>query len=486
MGKPASKGKSHSKENAQAGTNRTYYKGVKQPLSKRPKLTRNVVNKTFKTDEELTTFILNEGTFKDRITAMTLLAIKEKDEKCIEQLLEIAEDPHGGDKSYMAITHALKIIAYYNECKKEAAELEKHKSQGTPPQEPEVTAENEQNASENALFVSFIDSTRLVKGLTDAISAQFASPFQKKKIAVLIKIMVTSGTLEVQGVNVLLSSMDTEVLKEVTAVVEIIIKKDKKALLEVVKEKVIEVLQYNHNVKTVKFAMNIASMLDKKSWIKGPGDYKEYVIPLVRGYGRLLKIFYEEMYKEKKKDKKGYTGMWAVLTGLMKLLRWERTAPEEALPDDRVAKFMKEYGYIIFKLAYHDNVKYSLPALNLLELVSETEKINYTRVLEDTIKRYTYMKESRRCEILNKAINQKEEEIQSKIISSSYLSQICGKYTLGCHMVTSECCSPLLSKRIGLLLHRKSYDKDISLSAAKLLQGGSVPVYNLWETDEDE
>ncbi|OAG32023.1 hypothetical protein NEDG_00498 [Nematocida displodere] len=430
---------------------RTYYKGVKQPLPQRSKLTRTVINKTFKTDDELNGFILKEGTFKDRLNAMTLVTIKELDETAAKQLLSIAET-EGGDKSYLALTYAIKIISYYDAVVKE---------------------------EESSPFVAFIDKIRFVKRLTDAFRLQMASPFLQKKVAMLIKNLVSSDILAVQMVDLLIEVNDSSMQKETLAVIDLIIKKKNFTLLDIIKEKIVQTVLYHKNLKKTKTMMTLAHHLTRKDWVRKPEDYKEYIVPLIRGYTAMLKKLYEGMYSPRPDPTIRISSVKLVLDGILRFLLWERFLPAGFLPETRVSKFVKECGYMIFKLAYHDNTKYSFPALTILEIASETEKINYVKVLIDTVKKYIYLNETPRCELLNKAINQKDPEVQDRIVKSSYIYQIGGKYPLGCQMLAHECC-PTFQSRLGLMLHRKSYDPDVSKNAEALLRGDTIEVYNLW------
>ncbi|KAI5185410.1 hypothetical protein NEHOM01_0825 [Nematocida homosporus] len=435
----------------------TYHLGVKIQPKPKPKLSRKVVNKQFKTDEDLTTFILHEGTFKDRITAMALLSIRECSEEAARMLLRIASEDNGGDKSYLAITHAVKIVSYYQEC---LAETEPSK--------------------ESVEFIEFIDKIRFVKEITIALSKQMSSSFLKSKIATLAASLVETNVLSVQIVNILMDHLDVTLDREIERVIKIICEKERLDLLQVVKDKLVQTIVYRRNMKKVKFAMTLVLSIHRKYWMPDAAAYKDSVVPLIRGYSQVLSTIYEEIDNPKTKNKNGLSGLASLLSGLLRFIKWEKALPPTALKESRVAKFFKECGYMIFKIAYYDNTKYSLPALNILEVINDMQPINYAKVLADTIKKYLYLNEFSKCEILNKAVNQKEPEVQDKVIKSAYITEIGGKYALGCAMVTQEC-TETFQARIGLLLLRKSYNPTVATAANDLLHLRPIPIFNPWQ-----
>ncbi|KAI5191944.1 hypothetical protein NECID01_1712 [Nematocida sp. AWRm77] len=451
----------HKNKTVQSKPKHEYYKGVKQPLKKTTtRASRCVINKSFRTDEELTEFIFNEGTFKDRVTAMTLLTITETDYKAAMQLLEIAEEIEGADKAYLAITHGLKVAKYYEACKKEGA------AEGL----------NEKDAK----FVRFIEDIGFMRRLTGALRAQSSSPFLKTKIIQVLKGMMTSGTLEIEATNILMDAIDPTVEKEITSVIEALAENKKTNLLVIVKEKLVQIIAHHKNTKTVYCAMSVAFAIKKSMWYSTQKEFQECVVPMMEKYCQILKDFYTEA--SGKKEQKSLKGLGNTLRGLFRFLLWEKEfhteGKEQALPE-----LIEQHKYIIYKMAYHENIKYSLPALNILECMHDMDpKINYPAVLVDTIRKYIYAREIEKCEILNKALNQKKAEVHSKVISSSYITEIGGKYVQGCHMVISECV-PEFSQRLGMMLHRKSYSPEIAQTAHALLQNKPIPVYNLWDTE---
>lgn len=444
----------------------TYHRGEKVIPNKKPRLTRNVVNKKFRTDSELTEFILKEGTFKDKVTAMTLIVIKENSNKGLDDLMQIADDPSGGDKAYLAITHALKIVEYYKECKEEK-----------PEQKPEEESDDE-SKEESSKFCAFIEKSGFIKRFVEVVSRQMGSSFLKAKLCILIKSMIEEKTLSSQMVEILMDSADHDIDREIMLVFGHIIRNRDIDLIHILRDKIVQTILYHKNFRKVKYFITLALSINKSEWILEEGDYKVYVGPLIKGFVSVLKKVYEEIDNPKIKQKTGTTVLSSLLKGLLRFIKWQRTIP--SIDKNYTAGIFKDTGYIIFKLAYNDNTKYSLPALNILEAANETEKINYARVLGDTIKKYIYLNDLSRCEILNKAVNIPEKEVQVKIVQSAYHAPIGSKYPLGCQMVTQEAGAGT-SEKIGYLLLCKSHDTEIAQSAEKIVQGEAIPVYNIWE-----
>ncbi|KAI5172920.1 hypothetical protein NEFER03_1926 [Nematocida sp. LUAm3] len=454
-----------------------YHRGEKIRKEK-PKLNRKVVNKTFKTDEDLTGFIIHEGTYKDRVTAMALIGIKEKNPHVIKTLLDLCSEENGGDKAYLAITYAVKIATYYSECQKELENTKKEDKRITkilnPNREEEPT-----DIKEPEEFISFIEKIRFIKRFTDAINIQMSSPFLKQKLIILIRSLIEAQVLPVHMVNILMEHVDFSLLKETEKIISFLIAEKKTDLLNIIKEKIIQSVLYHKNPRKVQLGMSFVLCIPQKFWFSGGKEYKEYVIPLIRGYAQTLKSICDEINNPNVKTKQGFTALGPILSGILAFIQWEELVPKNELSSSPAQKFFKDHGYMIFKLAYHDNTKYSMQALTILETINEHSPINYIKVLADTIKKYTYMDEINRCEILNKAVNQSSIEVHSKVISSAYHAEIGGKYVQGCSMVIQECV-PETKNRIGLLLLRKSYDKDIASTATAILTGQPIPIHNLW------
>lgn len=440
-----------------------YYKGEKMAPTAKPKLTRNVVNKTFRTDAELTEFILTEGTFKDKITVMTLVIIREQDEKALKQLMAILENIEGGDKAYLAITHAVKILEYYIECKTEPA--------------TEEEKENILEKPEPHTFCAFIERTGFTKRLTEAISKQMASPFLKEKLVILIKSMVEKDILSGQIIDILMDTAEVQIDKEIMLIFSYIIKNRKIQLISILRDRITQTILYHKNFRKVKYFVTLALTLNRTEWILEDADYKVYVVPLIKGFSAILKRAHEEVDNPRIKNKSGTAVISSLLKGLLRFIKWQKTV--SSLTENYTAELFKDVGYIIFKLAYNDNTRYSLPALNILETANNTEKINYSRVLGDTIRKYIYLNDLSRCEILNKAVNIPGREVQSKVVHSAYHAPIGSKYPLGCMMVSHEV-NIDLSDRVGYLLLCKSHDKEIASSAEKIVRSESIPVYNIW------
>lgn len=450
-----------------------YHRGVKQPPVKKAKLTRNVVNKTFETDDDLNSFILQEGTLKDRVSAMSLLAIKERNEKAARMLLSMAAEERGGDKSFLALTNAVKVAQYYEECKKDVDDSKTDKKDKT------NLLQLNGKKEESQLFCEFIHKINFVKGLFEAISAQMSSSFLRTKIAVLLRTLIEDNTLAVHAVNILMDHTDITITRETEKIIEILVEKENKRLLDIIKEKIVQGILYNRNRSKIKHFMALVLSIHRDQWFSTPQEYKEYIVPLIRGYISELKKFHEEINNPKVKNKHGFSGLASLLLGLFRFIQWERVLPADTFKETRASKIMSDAGYIIFKMAYHENTKYSFPALNILEAVNDVTPINYARVLADTVKKYIYLNELSKCEVLNKAVNQPEKEVQEMIIKSAYHSEINGKYSLGCEMVTQECV-PEPINRIGYYLLQRSYDKEVSAAAKDLLQNKPIKVYNIW------
>lgn len=459
-----------------------YHRGEKVAPKPKSRLTRKVVNKTFRTDSELTEFILSEGTFKDKVTAITLVIIQEKDRKAATHLLGMAEDENGRDKAYLAITHAVKIIEYYKECKKEAEGETPKESKGKENDGKEKDEEDEEDEKsrkdESAAFCAFIGKIGFIKRFTEAISKQMATPFLKEKLCILIKSMIEEGTLSGQMLGVLMDAADPEIDKEIMMIFGHIMRNRDRELIYILRDKIVQTVLYHKNFKKVKYFITLSLSINKSEWILEEEDYKVYVGPLIKGYINILKRVYEEIDNPKIKNKTGGSVISSLLKGLLRFINWQKTIP--SLSKNYTAEIFKAIGYIIFKLAYNENTNYSLPALNILEVANETEKINYSRVLGDTIRKYIYLNDLSRCEILNKAVNIPEREVQIKVIQSAYHAPIGSKYPLGCQMVTQEAGS-FTKESIGYLLLSKSHDREIAESAEKISRGEPIPVYNIWE-----
>ncbi|KAH9386692.1 uncharacterized protein NEMAJ01_1588 [Nematocida major] len=463
----AHKGKLHKNERSRESERKEnrhapkYYRGEKQAPAPKPRLTRNVVNKTFRTDGELTEFILNEGTFKDKVAAMTLMTIQEQDGKALNQLMSLLESSEGGDKVYLAITHAVKIADYYLECKKEA-------------ENPAADTESTPDARK---FCLFIEKSLFVKRLTEGISKHMASPFLKEKLMILVKNMVETDTLSEQMVGIMLDAADVQVDKEILLIFSHIIKHRKMELISILRDKITQTIVSHRNPKKVKYFVTLALLLNKSEWVQEDADYTAYVVPLIRGFMSLLKTVQEEIGNPQIKAKTSASVLSSLLKGLLRFINWQKTIP--SLKMCYTSEILKEVGYIIFKLAYNDNTRYSLPALNLLETANETEKINYSRVLGDTIRKYIYLNDLSKCEILNKAVNMPAQEVQVKVVQSAYHAPIGSKYPLGCMMVTQEA-GQSLKNRAGYVLLSQSHDPELADTAEKLVRGESISVYNIW------
>ncbi|KAI5189121.1 hypothetical protein NEMIN01_0287 [Nematocida minor] len=450
-----------------------YIRGEKQMARPKPRLTRNVVNKTFKTDSELTEFILSEGTFKDRITALALVIIKDQDGRALNQLLDLAETENGGDKSYLAITHAVKILEYYKECKSES---EKRKE---PADENEENDENEnkQESVDSSEFCAFIEKTAFIKRVPEVIARQMGSSFLKGKLTILIKSMIEADTLSGQMLDILMDAADVEIDREIMVIFGHITRTRNYKLIHILRDKIVQTILYHKNLKKVKYFVTLALAINRTEWILESADYKVYIEPLIKGFLSVLKKVYEEIDNPKLKNKAGTSVLSSVLKGLLRFINWQKTVP--SLEKNYTTEIFKDFGYIIFKLAYNENTKYSLPALNILEVANETEKINYARVLGDTIRKYIYLNDLSRCEILNKAVNVPGKEVQSKVVHSAYHTPIGSKYPLGCQMVSQEAGADF-SEKMGYVLLCKSHDKEVAQAAKKIVAGESIPVYNIW------
>ncbi|KAI5159856.1 hypothetical protein NEAUS03_0651 [Nematocida ausubeli] len=471
----------------------TYYRGEKQQTQKpRTKLTRNVVNKTFRTDSELTEFILTEGTFKDRVTAMALIIIKEQNRKALEDLIHILENTEGGDKAYLAITHAVKVAEYYLQCKKQKSDTPANEEENSSDsiseeikeldgeseeiKEAEKKAEEEEKIDEDK-FCQFIERSGFIKRLVAALAKQLEFPFLKEKIAILIKSMIEADTLSGQMIDILLDAADHQIDKEIAAIFTYIVRNRKINLISILRDKITQTILSHKNMRKVKYFVTLALLLNKSEWVQEDADYHVYVYPLIKGFSQILKKVAEEVDNPAIKSKSGLAVVSSLLKGLLRFIKWQRTIP--SLKKNYTEEIVKDIGYIFFKMAYNENTKYSLPALNILETINETEKINYSRVLGDTIRKYIYLNDLSRCEILNKAVNVPEKEVQTKVIQSAYHAPIGSKYPLGCQMVSQEAGIDVQG-RLGYILLTDSYDKETAESAEMLVQGKAIPVYNIW------
>ncbi|KAI5181667.1 hypothetical protein NEOKW01_1835 [Nematocida sp. AWRm80] len=502
-----------------------YIKGVKHEVKPETKLSRAVINKTFKTDDEITEFILNQGALKDKITAMTLETIKEHSTKAMNQLLSIASLDTGGDKSYLAITHAIKIVEYYNTClseipqtiqeqqitkdkeelenKEDKEELENTDTFNNALTVSEASEKNKkteepvisEEISESLKFVKFIEKTKFIDAFTGVLSKQLNGNFLKLKLTTLFRKLIDHNIMSLTLINLLMDSPDVTTEHMVNKIVDDLVKDKKYPELTLIKNRIIEYVKYHKNPATVKCILKLSVKVPKKIWLLKPSDYKEYIVPLVHGYLYHMKRIYVNMVEEPEKAKKnptpkrkyskqspqtllcGFTGMASIMAGLNSFIIWSNDNPTTKR---LIAYLMKDYAYIIFKMCYYDNTKYSMQALTLLENISQLEKINYHKVLADTIRKYMYLPDNTRCELLNKAYNQPTPEVLDKVVKSAYVHKIGSKYPLGCEMILSEV-KPTTKNKYGLHILKKSYSSEIASSTALLLKGEQIPVYNLWE-----
>lgn len=431
-----------------------------KPVSKIVKL---AANKTFRTEEELDTFILKEGTFKDRVAAAVLAILKRRDARAVDMLLRISSEPKGGDKSHFAAAQALKVVEYYNAAKSENPEDE---------------------------VVSFLDKQQFQQRLTGALRTQLTEGFLKEKTIKLLESLVEKNVMAVEATNLLMENTTEETGTVTFNFLEEVRRLGRHDLLQVVKEKIVQDILNHKNPKRIKHIMHLALVLRKKEWVSTPKEYKNYILPLIHGYSASLQRVYETVTAEEEKGKEKLSTVSSVLTGLGRFFEWGQSIAPKAEAAEQMQKFMKKCGHIIHRLAYHHNTQVSLLALGILETASALAESSYAKVLADTVKKYTYLDEIQRCEILNKAANTPTPEVIESTVKSSYLAKVGGKYTLGCLMVISEAHPGLQEKaapnsvlhiiRAGLHLQKRSYDPEVASSSAQLLRGQPISAYNLW------
>lgn len=434
--------------------------GKPRPVSK---IVRLAANKTFRTEEELDTFILKEGTFKDRVAATVLAIIKRRDVRSVDMLLQISSESKGGDKAHFAITQALKVIEYYNAAKSENPDDE---------------------------IVRFLDRQQYKQRLTAALRTQMTEGFLKEKTIKLLKSLVERNVMAVEATNLLMENTNEETKTATLEFLEEARRLGRQDLLVVVKEKIVQDILTHKNPKRIKSILHLALVLHKKEWVSNPKDYKKYIVPLIHGYSACLQRVYDTVTSDDEKNKEKLTTVSAVLTGLCRFFEWGQNVTTKTESEEQIQKFMKKHETIIHQLAYHNNIQISLLALSILETANITADSKYPKILTDTMSKYTYLDEIQRCEILNMAANTTSPEILESTIKSSYLAKIGGKYALGCLMVISETQPGLQAKsgknpilhiiRAGLHLQKRSYDPDVASSSAQLLRGNPISIYNLW------
>ncbi|EIJ94505.1 uncharacterized protein NEPG_00027 [Nematocida parisii ERTm1] len=513
------------------------------------RLTKKILHKKFQTDEDLNEFISAEGTFKDKVTLMTLKIIKERNSKEMKKLLNMANVTEN-DKTYLIIQNIMKIIEYYQISKKlinsngnleiknekenseEEILLEEEITRDNPknrkrakinstvcnkstvPQDTSITEdESKELQNEAVLFCKFIELSKFFTEFYNILSKHCSNGFLKTKIFKLFSAPEILSIINGKVLDILMGNVDITVDREVKLILHYI-KRNRQDLLDIIKDKIIQLLNNNRRVK---YALSLTLLLDKNQWLystnrekKEKGDEKEdeKEIKLIthsavnnsdaketkiithsvinddklithnviydETYLRVLvKLFCKLLVTHSVINNNTITIM--LLKGLLRFIKWTKCYNYYLLHN---------VGYIIYNLSYSNNTKLSMPSLNILELLHITEKVNYVKVLSDTIRKYIYLNDLSKCEILNKAVNTTEDKVKTEIICSAYHTPINSKYSIGCTMVSQEI-GLRVTDRVGYALLITHYSKSISDNIKDVLIGNKVKVYNLWDEYTD-
>ncbi|KAI5166438.1 hypothetical protein NEIRO03_0856 [Nematocida sp. AWRm78] len=577
------------------------------------RLTKKILHKKFQTDEDLNEFISAEGTFKDKVTLMTLKIIKERNLKEMKKLLNMANVTEN-DKTYLIIQNIMKIIEYYQisknlinsngnlEIKNENLENSEDEilieeeitrdnpknrkrtkinntmcNKSTVPQDNSIT-ENESKELQNeaVLFCKFIEISKFFTEFYNILSKHCSNGFLKTKIFKLFSTPDILSIINGKILDILMGNVDLTVDREVKLILHYI-KRNRQDLLDIIKDKIIQLLNNNRRVK---YALSLTLLLDKNQWLystnrekKEHRDDKEikqikqikqvkqeklithsvvnddnhaklithnddhaklithnvvnndnhsklithnddhaklithnvvnndnhsklithdnhaklithnvinddklitHNVIYDETYLRvLIKLFCKLLITHSVINNNTITIM--LLKGLLRFIKWTKSHNYYLLHN---------VGYIIYNLSYSNNTKLSMPSLNILELLHITEKVNYVKVLSDTIRKYIYLNDLSKCEILNKAVNTTEDKVKIEIICSAYHTPINSKYSMGCTMVSQEIGLRVID-RVGYALLITHYSKSISDNIKEVLIGNKIKVYNLWDEHTD-
>ncbi|OAG32784.1 hypothetical protein NEIG_02101 [Nematocida sp. ERTm5] len=537
------------------------------------RLTKKILHKKFQTDEDLNEFISAEGTFKDKVTLMTLKIIKERNSKEMKKLLNMANVTEN-DKTYLIIQNIMKIIEYYQisknlinsngnlEIKNENLEnsedeilLEEEITRDNPknrkrtkinntvcnkstvPQDNSIT-ENESKELQNeaVLFCKFIEISKFFTEFYNILSKHCSNGFLKTKIFKLFSTPDILSIINGKILDILMGNVDLTVDREVKLILHYI-KRNRQDLLDIIKDKIIQLLNNNRRVK---YALSLTLLLDKNQWLYSTNrekkkhrddkqikqvkqaklithdvvnndnhaklithdvvnnddhaklithdDHSKLITHNVINDDKLIthNVIYDETYLRvliklfcklliTHSVINNNTITIMLLKGLLRFIKWTKSHNYYLLHN---------VGYIIYNLSYSNNTKLSMPSLNILELLHITEKVNYVKVLSDTIGKYIYLNDLSKCEILNKAVNTTEDTVKTKIICSAYHTPINSKYSMGCTMVSQEIGLRVID-RVGYALLITHYSKSISDNIKEVLIGNKIKVYNLWDEHTD-
>lgn len=421
--------------------------------AKRPRAVSRVAGACIDNDEDLNSYIAKEGTFKDKVTALTLLIAKDPSSALTDELLKLAESENS-DKAVYAIKYAVKLLEHAHEAK----------------------------------ISQLLGNREFTKRFVDIVKAKMHSPFIKCKVLQTIKPLFAKGILDVQLVNLLLDLPAPELLGETRGILHSIVRaEDRLEISELVRDRLIETVCYKGgNMKRVRDALFLIASLPVRLFslrsaadgCDGNAKEKSPVAMLMKAFAKYLVTAHENLEK-----KAGASFMKMLLSGIGWALRSDDGA--EKISEE----FMKGHGYIIFKLAYNSNHAISIRALKILERVySLGHKVNYAKVLSDTIQRYTLSDDETKAQLLNMVLDIDDEAVMEKLIKSCYVADINGAYLEGAQIAVSEnnkiACKGVKSRGnthlLGMALLLKSHDPKIAGNARQLLGGHPLDVYNPW------
>jgi hypothetical protein len=418
-------------------------RGVVLREKKIPKLVSKVAKYSFEREEDLNNYIRDEGTFRDRVAALSLELLKNPSASRARELSRLAKEDNG-DKSLYALKYLVKIV---------------------------LEAQEEGMEELKKVF----DEKELASEFVLALEQKMRSPFVGKSAIHFVEKLIGRGVMGQQILSMLLDLPSLELAQETRRIVQKMVREREEVRGLVVRKLCREIVSKRSAKDRVKGALFISTGLPASLF---KGERKE-----MEGMFRSLERHLRNGLEKKEPE----TLFIKCVSGGISWLCSEAGR-------ETVEPFFTHANYLVFRCACHKNSQVSLNGLRVLERVHSLGiKVNWTKTLVDSISRHILSKEDVKASLLNLSLDIPSADLIDRVIKSCYVVDLNGVYTEGALILISENRKVLRERgdktvhgesssiRLGLFLLAKSFDKEVSSKAAALIRGESLEVSNPWE-----